>query len=354
MLCRVAEDVLWMSRYVERSLAVGRLIEVSEHLEFDDHDDPATRAERWAPLLAPRPAEGPLPAPLSDAALRPETARTVRHWLVFHRENPRSIVACVDRARAAARQVRERISSEMWETLNSLHLYLGNPALPEIAERDPHAFFQRIRNEAHLVQGLADSTLARDECWRFFRLGTFLERADNVAHTLTSQSHLLRDDGRHESDMVRWLSVLRSCGGAEGYARHYSHRVEPARVVEFLLLNATFPQSVRFSLRQASEALRALGADDTGAEVTRHASSSATRALGLLTAQLEFARVDEIIESGLQEYVSVVQRDLARVTDHVTRVYLRDEPHHGRRSGVMRARRLMAEQQQQQALRASS
>ena len=62
--------------------------------------------------------------------------------------------------------------------------------------------------------------------------------------------------------MVRWIGVLRSCGAAEGYARYYSLRVEPARVVEFLLLNPQFPQSVRFSLQQAWKALRALSADD--------------------------------------------------------------------------------------------
>ena len=140
---------------------------------------------------------------------------------------------------------------------------------------------------------------------------------------------MLRDDGRNEADVVRWIGVLRSCGAAEGYARYYSQRVEPARVVEFLLLNAQFPQSVRFSLRQAWEALRALSSDDGDADVPRFAASSATRALGLLTAQLEHATVDEIIESGLQEYLNGVQRDLARVTDHVTRVYLRDEPHEG-------------------------
>ena len=349
MLCRVAEDVLWMSRYVERALAVGRLIEVSEQLELDGDDDPAVRAEHWARLLAPRPNDGPLPARLTDAAVQRQAARTVRHWLVFHRDNPRSIVACIDRARAAARQVRERISNEMWETLNALHLFLENPALPEIAERDPYAFFQQIRNRAQLVQALADSTLAHDECWRFVRLGTCLERADNVAHTLASQAHLLRDDGRNESDLVRWTSVLRSCGAAEGYARFYSHRVEPARVVEFLLLNTNFPQSVRFNVRQACDALLALSTDDVGSSATRHAGSSATRSLGLLTAQLEHATVDEIIEGGLQEYLDGVQRGLARVTDDVTRVFLRDEPHHGRFAGVARARRLMAEQQQQQS-----
>jgi uncharacterized alpha-E superfamily protein len=235
----------------------------------------------------------------------------------------------------------------MWETINSLHLFLANPALPDVAERNPHAFFQRIRNEAQLIQGLADATLAHDECWRFVRLGTFLERADNVAHTLASQAHMLRDDGRDEADVVRWIGVLRSCGAAEGYARYYSLRVEPARVVEFLLLNAQFPQSVRFSLRQAWEALRALSSDDGDAVVPRFAASSATRALGLLTAQLEHATVDEIIENDLQQYLDGVQRDLARVTDHVTRVYLRDEPHEGRLLGVARATRLMAEQQQQ-------
>jgi uncharacterized alpha-E superfamily protein len=81
--------------------------------------------------------------------------------------------------------------------------------------------------------------------------------------------------------------------------------------------------------------------------VPRFAASSATRALGLLTAQLEHATVDEIIENDLQQYLNGVQRDLARVTDHVTRVYLRDEPHEGRLLGVARATRLMAEQQQQ-------
>jgi uncharacterized alpha-E superfamily protein len=349
MLCRVAEDVLWMSRYVERSLAVGRLIEVSQHLEFDEDDDPEVRAARWAPLLAAHASDGPPPSLLAEVAVSIErdAARTVRQWLAFHRDNPRSIVACIDRARAAGRQVRERISSEMWETLNSLHLFLSNPALPDVAERNPHAFFQRIKNEAQLFQGLAESSLAHDECWRFVRLGTYLERADNVAHTLALQAHLLRDGGRDEDDMVRWIGVLRSCGAAEGYARFYSLRVEPARVVEFLLLNAHFPQSVRFSLREASDALRALSGDDASFGAPRHAGSSATRALGLLAAQLEHATVDEIIENGLQGYLNGVQRDLARVTDHVTRVYLRDEPHEGRLGGVARAIRLMAEQQQQ-------
>lgn len=349
MLCRVAEDVLWMSRYVERVLAVGRLIEVSQHLELVEGDDALARAARWEPLFAPRANDGPLPATLAGVAGESEGGRAVRHWLAFDRRNPRSIVSCVERGRAAARQVREHISIEMWEALNSLHLFLGDPALPAAVEQDPHDFYQRIRGGAQFIQGLADSTLAHDECWHFSCLGKYLERADNVAHVLALQADLLRDDGRVELDLVRWLAVLRSCGASEGYARFYSLRVEPARVVEFLLLNAQFPQTVRFSLRNASAALCALGDGDelpSGGAARQHASL-ATRALGRLSAQLEYATVDEIIEGGLQAYLADVQRDIARVADHVMRVYLRDEPNAAPLRGAARAARLMAEQQQQ-------
>ena len=101
MLCRVAEDVLWMSRYVERSLAVGRLIEVSQHLEFDEHDDPAMRAARWAPLLEPRPNDGPLPSQVAMVAVEREAARTVRQWLAFNRESTTRAVGSCDWPRSS-------------------------------------------------------------------------------------------------------------------------------------------------------------------------------------------------------------------------------------------------------------
>jgi uncharacterized alpha-E superfamily protein len=349
MLCRVAEDVFWMSRYVERVLAVGRLIDVTEQLELGGETDALAPVSLWAPVLAPRASDGPLPPALRDVSDGPGGGRAVRRWLAFDPDNPRSLVSCVRRGRDAARRVRESISSEVWEALNSLHLSLADPALPDAAEGDPHGFYQRIRQAAQFVQGLADATLAHDEVWHFMSLGKYLERADNVAHVLALQAHLLRDDGRDEHDLVRWLAVLRSCGAAEGYARYYALRVEPARVVEFLLLNAQFPQTVRLSLRHASDALAALrdGHRDLPTLAERDGATPATRALGLLTAQLEHAAVDEIMEGGLQPYLAGVQRDIARVCDHLTRVYLRDEPQLGRVMAVARAAMLMAEQQQQ-------
>lgn len=356
MLSRVAEDIFWMSRYVERSIAVSRLIDVTLHLELDigDSDDDAGL---WAPLLGPAIAGGHLH--LEDPS-RPQP-REVRHHLAFNADNPNSLVSCVRRARAAARGVREGLSSEMWETLNSLYLSLVEPALIAEAEESPHSFFRRVREEAQFIHGLADCTLVRDEPWHFVTLGKYLERADSVARVLYLQAHLLTPSDptgatRGTDPLVRWLAVLRSCGSAEAYARYYALRVEPARVVEFLLLNPIFPQSVRFSLGASWEALRAINERNGmsgGMAVGLGGSSEAAaapevRTLGLLRAHLEHAAVDEILEEGLHAYLADVQHRIASVSEHVTRRYLRDDLQPTRLVASARAAMIMAAQQQQQ------
>ena len=348
MLCRVAEDKFWMSRYVERAIAVGRLIDVTWHLELDsaDLDDDL---DFWAPLTGQQAFDTESIGQGSLFPAEPEsraTPRDVRHYLAFDPDNPNSLLSCIRRARSAARGVRESISSEMWEQLNRLYLSLVDQQLSVEAEKDPHAFYGRVLEGAQSVQGLADCTLAHDEGWHFFSLGKYLERADNVARILYLRSNLLIGErSPRGDDMVRWLAVLRSCGSAEAYARYYSLRVEPARVVEFLLLNPVFPQSVRFSLGAAWDALKAI----VGPQLhSSEGPNPAVRALGLLHARLEHAAVDEVLEEGLHTYLADVQHRIAAVSELVTQGYLRYEPRPGRLMPIARAAMLMAAQQQQQ------
>src|SRR5689334_1825422 len=116
MLCRVADDIFWMSRYVERAIAVGRLIDVVWHFELDSGDN-EDGADFWVALL------GTDQLNLSDG--RKPTARDVRHYLAFSPENPNSLVNCIRKARVSAQGVRESISSEMWEALNTVYLSLN-------------------------------------------------------------------------------------------------------------------------------------------------------------------------------------------------------------------------------------
>jgi uncharacterized alpha-E superfamily protein len=304
MLSRVADAVFWMSRYVERAVAASRLVDVTLHLELDS----GNMHESW------------------------------ELW------NPKSVIACIHMAREAARSVRDSVSTEMWEQLNTLHLWLTDPGASTSAQENPVVFYRRVREGAQFFQGLADSTMMHAEDWHFARLGMYLERADNVARALNLLGHLLEADTvgiPGDDETVRWLAVLRSCGSAEAYSRYYSLRVEPARVVEFLLLNPIFPQSVRFSLNQAHDALRGIAAE----QAVVGSFNPAIRALGRLQARLEYAAVDELLEDGLRAFLVDLQARIADASDQVTALYLSDLAF-GRQAGAAeRAAMLMAVQQ---------
>jgi len=327
MLSRVADDLFWVARYVERGIAVSRLVDVTRHLELD-----AGTEDFWAPLV------GAIDLAGDD----------VRFYLTSDTMNPDSLVSCVRAARTLSRGIREAMSSEMWEELNSLY---GSLATPTIARPRGEAisFARLVREQLQSFQGLAESTLARDEPWHFLELGKFVERADDVARVLNRQSHLLAA-GSHTKDptgpdVVRWLAVLRTCGSAEAYARYYSLRVEPARLVEFLLLNPIFPQSVRFSLTGACLSLDALAALRSAAG---NEPGPAVRTLGRARAQVELTAIDEVFERGLEGFLSNIQELIAQASEELSATYLRDEPVPGRLVGVARATMIMAAQQQQQ------
>jgi uncharacterized alpha-E superfamily protein len=329
MLSRVADDLYWAARYVERGIAVSRLVDVTRHLELD-----AGAEDFWAPLV------GAIDLAGDD----------VRFYLTSDTMNPDSLVSCVRMARTLARGIREAISSEMWEELNTLYGSLATPTTSrQVRGGEGLSFARLVRERLQAVQGLAESTLARDEPWQFLELGKFVERADDVARVLNRQSHLLTAGTGTEDptgpDVVRWLAVLRTCGSAEAYARYYSVRVEPARLLEFLLLNPIFPQSVRFSLVSACAALDAVGAFRSAAG---NDPGPAVRTLGRARAQVELTAIDEVFERGLEGFLTNIQLLIGQASDELSATYLRDEPAPGRTVGVARATLIMAAQQQQQ------
>jgi uncharacterized alpha-E superfamily protein len=199
LLCRVAEHMFWLNRYVERAVATIRVVDVTAHLELDSGDADEQEFDFWTPLLGPA-LEG---IHLQDAP-RP-LPQDVRYYLAFDPDNPSSLVSCVRHARGAAREVRDSISSEMWEQINGAYLMLSEPERLRDLEEDLHAFYKRIRDSLLLIQGLADATVAHDEAWQFLSLGKYLERADNVSRYCMCRAICWRAP-------LRW-PVMRRCAG---------------------------------------------------------------------------------------------------------------------------------------------
>ena len=114
LLSRVADSLYWIGRYLERAEHTARLIDVRLDLGLDRTSNAGSwDFGRLYTMVRQEAADSPAenPTALSDA-------------LVFDAGNPAAVLASVTTARENAAQVREEISSEMWEQLNALFLRL--------------------------------------------------------------------------------------------------------------------------------------------------------------------------------------------------------------------------------------
>jgi uncharacterized alpha-E superfamily protein len=310
MLSRVADSLYWMSRYLERAEHTARLIDVN--LSLDMEQAPADRARRWQRLLASLRAEGP-----ADGSRDPYQ---IARYLTFDAANASSVLSCVSIARENARQVREQISSEMWEQINRFYFTVGNATFDAVWRRQPHEFFRSVKEGVHFFQGLTDSTLGHEEGWQFIQVGRYLERAVNTV-ALLGEHYAAQDAADPQAEFtgayLEWVGLLRSCTAFEAYCRVYTADLRPDRIAEFLLLDPAFPHSVRFSVEQVGAALEAI-AEVTGAQATARVN----RLAGRLRADLRFSQVEEILAGDLQHFLEDIERQCLEIHNAMYETYV--------------------------------
>ena len=241
--------------------------------------------------------------------------------LAFDPKNPASISCCIAKSRENARQIREQISSEMWEQLNTLYLEITHCDIDDIwNNQTTHEYFRTVNEGAHLFQGLASSTMSRNECWQFLQLGRYIERATYNAHFLDVQIAELQKSEHYpviSKDFMSWVGLLKCFTAFEAYCKVYTAELKPGRIIEFLLLNTEFPHSICFSIGQMEQALNAI---EEMTEVKR--SSKLKRLVGKLQADLKFSQIEEIMESGLAKYLESIQQQNAKIHDGIYDVYI--------------------------------
>ena len=229
----------------------------------------------------------------------------------------RNITSGIASARENARQVREQISSEMWEQLNRLFHEVRRMESAGLWQSQPLDFLAVILESSHLVQGVTDSTMNHGEGWQFIQVGRFIERAAAIARLLDIYFREFpagqpMDSGEH----MEWIGLLRSCTAFEAYCKVYTADLRPERVAEFLLLNNEFPHSVRFAadhLQRSLEAINQAAASKRSPRVAKIA--------GRLSAGLMFTPLEEVVAT-LAEFFADIQQQCARIHTAIYEVYI--------------------------------
>lgn len=317
MLSRVADTCYWLSRYIERAESSARLVDVNIQLLLDLEDqNPETVQQHWRPILATL-EDQELYNKLHDTI----TADNVMEFVTFEKKNPAAILTSIECARENARTVREQISSEMWEQLNSTYLYLRGPQARIDFQDSPIDFYRRLVDRLHAFQGTTDATMTHGEGWEFLQIGKYLERADSTSRVLDIKYHILLPSGERVGghvDVTQWMAVLRSCSAMEAYLKTYVGQVTGWQVADFLILHDEFPRSIRFCVDKLDSALRRIsGCNDS------HYSNEVERLSGMLRSNLDYTTIGAVFKFGLHQYLDETQLRLIEIHDAVSKTYCR-------------------------------
>jgi uncharacterized alpha-E superfamily protein len=311
MLGRTANDLFWLSRYVERAENMARLIEAGYRIALlprigDDHK------QEWASTLES--------AGCADQYYAKHGAldtRNVVDFLLFDGENPSSISSCIATARRNARAQRTALTREMWESLNSTWLELQSIRPSTLRSDALPRMLDWIKERSAGYRGALLNTILRNDTYYFSQLGTFLERADNTARILDVKYYVLLPSTSMIGtgvDNAQWEAILRSVSAHMSYRWVYKESYRSWRIADYLILNRAMPRSLRACYDEIDQTLADLSAL-YGEQKPCLETAKSTLAL------LEMSDIDTVFQSGLHEFLLEFIGRNSRVAHEISEAY---------------------------------
>jgi uncharacterized alpha-E superfamily protein len=303
MLARIAHELFWLGRYVARAEHTARMLDGVFQSDLQTaYEDPRGVRLGWSSLVAILGAE-------HDGGIVGREAALER--LTLDASEPASLLSCVANAREGARTVRDVISADMWEALNTTHLVLGGPELASRATAGgPASVFRYVKERSSLFWGLMARSMLNDEARSFLHAGGRIESADMTLRMLRVALPP-GDDSVARDGQAR--ALLQAAGGFQAFRRSVPAPPNAVPAARFLLYERAYPDSVAAAVAAAQEALEAADANSR--------SSSPVLRLTRLSAELEFRARTDAQDTDVLEVCEQVQRELALVDADIAQRY---------------------------------
>ena len=311
MLSRTADHLYWMARYMERAENTARLLTGLYHMSLL----PArrgTQKDLW---------EGLFQSEDERAAFLKKhesfKADDVLDYMVLDRENLSSIRSCVWFARENVRGTRHVVTTDMWQTVNQTWLDMATMTFADLVEAGHHEFLEWVKERCHLFRGVAHGTMRRGEAFEFWRLGVFIERAENTIRLMAARAHTFKASGPAAGpetatlDYYQWGTLLRSANAFKAYREIYKSQIDPRKVAELLILNPEIPRSLIACVEEIVDLLSGL----------KPRSTSLANAKELL-ARLKAARIDRVYRTGMSRFLEDYRSGIHDLSIQIQRDFL--------------------------------
>ena len=312
MLGRTANDLYWLSRYVERAENMARLTEVGSRIVLTPREGEGYHEEWRSMLQSGGCADGYF------AKFETPNTRDVVNYLLFDPDNSSSVLSCLKIARTNARAQRTAITREMWEFLNSSWIEFSNIDPKNVTSNELPRILDFVKERSALYRGAVLNTILRNDTFYFSELGTFVERADNTARILDVKYHVLLPEKERvggQIDYFQWASILRSVSALTSYYWVYKESVKPWLVADLLIRNPQMPRSLASCYENLSRYL------DDLAQFYGRQGNSQRLARAMLT-KLSNTTMDDIFQGGLHEFIQQFIAENNALGNAITEQYL--------------------------------
>lgn len=308
MLSRVAENVYWMGRYLERVEDTARLVNSMTNLLLDL---PRNVELGWYELIKVIGAEENFQQCFPDS----RDERSVMMFLINDTRNAHSIASCVNYARENNRVTRDLIPFEVWEQVNELYHFVNKTGERALSRRQRNVYLRQVVLRCQTIMGILMGTITHDASYYFFRMGKNLERADMSSRIIdVAAGNLLGEEENHRSAFngVRWMGVLRSLNAFQAYRLKGAIGVHSAEVLNFLFSDTQFPRSVGHCLESIRVHLELLPrCDECIASVKE------------LSMQLQQSQGKKMTREIMHQFIDDLQLGLAQIHSCVSERYFR-------------------------------
>lgn len=307
MLSRVADSLFWMSRYIERTDGIMRMLKIHYASSQDDTSDFA-----WKPVLK-------IFSSLNDAeiALLEGNSREVLRFMVVDRDNPNSVLNMVTRSRENARAVQDHITKEVWQCLNEFYHIVRDEKLNRaLRYEDPVTVLDSLIRQGMLYYGTTEITMARGEGMCFMNIGKYLERAIQSADILQVNFSDLHHDADKMTDPSYWKYFLMSISGYELYLKNYRSGFETKNILDQIIFNINFPRSIHYSIQQMHRYFERLKNERNLDQFEK-----INFQIGKLRSTVQFSNVDMTLHEGLPNYLGRIHHDLYSIGSALNRHY---------------------------------
>jgi len=307
MLSRVASSLYWLSRYVERSDGMLRMLKINYASSQD-----TIQEFTWKPVIRIFSSDDE-----HELLNIQHDSRAVIEYLLLNRENPNSILNIVTLARENARSVQEHIPKDLWQCLNEYyHTVKDEKLLWYVQKDDPITALDILIKQVMLYHGTADSTMERGESRSFMKIGKHLERSIQSIDILDIKFSSISTNPDLLTDIAYWKHLLLSLGGYELYLKTYRQGFDAKNIIELVMLNNDFPRSALYSMNNIERYFSRLKSESNIADY-----NNLSFKIGRLKSMITYSSVNTMAEDQLHLYLTEIKTELFGIGNLLNEYY---------------------------------